>query len=110
METVGKCQLTKKGDFSFVKAFLNQGWVYKNYNNFYEKNNLPCYVPELSRGYGKHIDGVSDYYTYEDFLSIANGDETLAEELFLDVDWQSPETLKEEWDCIIADVSSWINN
>lgn len=63
-----------------------QGLIYKNSEAFNNKKDV-CYVPELN----------NTKYTYDDFISIANGNEDIAKELFNCVDWQSPETLMEEW-------------
>lgn len=45
-----------------------------------------CYVPELS----------DEGYTRQDFLDMMGGQEEFATMLFEMVDWQSPETLKNE--------------
>lgn len=66
-----------------VRGLTDQGMVYKNSKAFYKKLNEVCYVPELSDA----------EYTYEDFLNLANKSEEVAEALFDQVDWQSPEAL-----------------
>ena len=62
-----------------------QGEVYWNLNAFKNKKGV-CYVPELH----------DTKYTYNDFMAITNA-EDVAEELFNCVDWQSPESLFDEW-------------
>lgn len=47
----------------------------------------PCYSPELS----------DSVYTGNDFLELCNCQQDLADELFEGVDWQHPESLKEDW-------------
>lgn len=69
-----------------IKNLTEQGMVYKNSKAFYQKLKEVCYIPELS----------DTRYTYEDFLSLTNGSEEVAEMLFATVDWQSPEVLLEE--------------
>lgn len=53
-----------------------------------EPSRCPCYVPELD-------DAV---YTRNDFMALCNGQEEIAEELFYEVDWQSPTTLISDWE------------
>ena len=48
----------------------------------------PCYVPELD----------DTVYTKKDFLQLCNNQEEIAEELFEQLDWQSPSTLFNEWE------------
>ena len=48
----------------------------------------PCYVPELS----------DTVYTGNDLLSLCNGQEEIAEELFYEMDWPSPSMLINEWE------------
>ena len=79
---VGK--ITKSGEI--LRDFFRQGNVFKD-GEAYAKKQGVCYVPELN-----------DYkYTYNDFLTIANNNEAIADLLFEYVDWQSPETLYDEW-------------
>ena len=55
---------------------------------FHWHRDAPCYVPELS----------DTVYTGNDLLSLCNGQEEIAEELFYEMDWQSPLTLINEWE------------
>ena len=48
----------------------------------------PCYVSELD----------DTVYTKKDFLALCNNQEEIAEELFMQLDWQSPSTLFNEWE------------
>lgn len=72
-------------DGEVERGQTNQGLVYSNPFAYRNKNGV-CYVAELS----------DDKYTYEDFLSIANQSEEIANVLFETVDWQSPGTLYDE--------------
>lgn len=70
-----------------IRGLSAQGEVYKNSKAFYEKSNEVCYLSELN-----------DYkYTYKDFLNLAHGSEEVAEFLFDDVNYQSPEALLEDY-------------
>jgi hypothetical protein len=79
------------------------GYVYKNAYEFENKSDEICYIPE----YGDEDNPREDGFTYQDFLDIAkeaikNYDwnitpEQLAQNLFDDVDWQSPHTLIDDW-------------
>lgn len=69
------------------RGATTQGFVYKNTKAYEDKQGV-CYIPELR----------DETYTYDDFISIANGDEKVARELFDTVDWQSPELLMDEWE------------
>lgn len=62
------------------------GWIYKNPEAFYSDPNVVCYVPELS----------DCTYTGVDFLKMSLGQSEIAEEMFLSVDWQHPETWLDE--------------
>jgi hypothetical protein len=61
------------------------GYCYKDINAFNNKKGV-CYIAELS----------DQEYTYQDFLSMCNGNETLARNIFEDIDWQHPETRLDE--------------
>lgn len=89
-----------------TKDYDGQGFIYKNYKAFFEKSNDICYIPELCESI--NINNETQSYTYQDFLDIAKGTfennnlkgnpEKLAELLFEFVDWQSPETMIDEWE------------
>lgn len=100
METIGKLLEDNKVELEYYI----QGYIYKDFNAFENKTNDICYIPE----YGVDDDNtIEDSYTYQDFLDIAKGvfdsngfegkPEVLAGKLFEFCDWQSPETLVEEW-------------
>jgi hypothetical protein len=72
---------------SVDRDFYGQGRIFKNWRAFYENPDDVCYAPELSDA----------CYTKNDFLSMCVGNAELAEELFLSVDWQHPESLLQEW-------------
>lgn len=67
------------------KGASSQGMIYKSLEAFINKTGV-CYVPELD----------DTEYTYMDFYNLANGNEEIARVLFDMVDWQSPETKKNE--------------
>ena len=70
-----------------VQGF-NKGFIYKNVDNYISGEGV-CYIPEL----------FDTQYTKEDLirLCIEFGFEGDEDALFDDIDWQSPETLLEEW-------------
>ena len=76
-------------DGEIEKGYSEQGMIYKNSKAFYEKLDEICYVPEFNN--------TDEGYKYEDFVRIALNNQSIAEELFDSVDWQSPEVLLEEW-------------
>ena len=61
--------------------------IFKDEDAYKNHKDKPCYVPELS----------DSVYTGNDFLEMCNCQEDLADELFEGVDWQHPESLKEDW-------------
>lgn len=67
------------------KGASAQGMIYKSLEAFINKTGV-CYVPELD----------DTEYTYMDFYTLANGNEKIARVLFDMVDWQSPETKRDE--------------
>lgn len=58
-----------------------QGYVFKDEDAFLNRPEDVCYVPESS----------DDTYTRNDILSLCKGNEKIAEEVFYNVDEQSPE-------------------
>lgn len=87
-ETIGKYVPASKNRSEIIeKEWYGQGVIYKNWKA-YENNPLEvCYIPELS----------NTKYTRKDFVDLCKGNEELARDLFLSVDWQSPGSLLEEW-------------
>ncbi len=86
---VGRCEMDRSGNIiELERGFFRQGWVFKDWDAFYNKPEAPCYVPELS-------DAV---YSSRDFIVLCNGREEMAERLFLELDWQSPSTVLDEWE------------
>lgn len=69
------------------KTWFGQGMIYKNWEAYDSSLDMVCYIPELSDA----------TYTRQDFIDFCRGNEELAKELFLSVDWQHPETLIEDW-------------
>ena len=78
-----------KGEAEAVieRGATEQGYVFKDERAFEKFKKKICYIPELHDG----------GYTRQDFVDMCNGREDFARELFYYVDWQSPETLLEEW-------------
>lgn len=82
------------------RAWIGQGWGYKDYNFDWDKGNPTdiIYIPEY--GYPEPEHGFDEYYGHSknDFIQICGGNEEEAYALFDSVDWQFPETLYDEWD------------
>ena len=88
-DCIGICKVDKDGSIiELQKEFFRQGWIYKDWEAFHNRPDMPCYVPEL-------FDVV---YTRNDLIALCNGQEEIAEELFYQLDWQSPSTLMDEWE------------
>lgn len=88
MIKIGELAIDEDGEISdLVRGYFRQGMVFKDEDAYLHHKDKPCYVPELS----------DSIYTGEDFLGICNGQQDFADELFEEVDWQHPETLKEDW-------------
>lgn len=108
METIGKLLGNNKAELEYYV----QGFIYKDFEAFKTKTDEICYIPEYGVDDEDNIEGS---YTYADFLRMATEwckeDEDcmdylkkegltfhdVAENLFEMVDWQSPETVLEEW-------------
>ena len=72
------------------REYYGQGMIYKNWEAYYDTAHPDqvCYIPELS----------DSLYTRQDFLDICNGQPEIADRIFEEVDWQSPETcLEDQW-------------
>lgn len=94
-ETVGKYIPASSDQPEIIeREYYGQGMIYKNWEAYETDPSAVCYIPELS----------DSKYTREGFLDICNGNEELAKELFLSVDWQHPETVFDEWvrECEVA--------
>ena len=87
----------------------DQGWVYKDYDAwksgagicYISEYGLEDYEEEAERLSGDELvrflkDNTSIGYTRQDLIDLCGGDESLAESLFYDLDWQYPETLLAE--------------
>ncbi len=74
-------------DYIIHREFYRQGMIFKDEDAYKNHKDKPCYSPELS----------DSVYNGNDFLEICNCQEDLAYELFEGVDWQHPESLKEDW-------------
>ena len=77
---------TADTEAAIERDYFQQGWIVKDEEAFLHYPDKVCYVPELS----------DSTYTRNDFLDMCNGQEEFATMLFEMVDWQSPETLKNE--------------
>lgn len=69
------------------REFYEQGYIFKDEEAYVKDFDKVCYIPELS----------DDKYTHKDFLKICNNDEMEAREIFDTVNWQSPQSLYDEW-------------
>lgn len=88
MLKVGELKLDEHENILILnREFYQQGNIFKDEDAYRNRKSEPCYVPELS----------DSVYTGEDFLNICNGQQEFADELFDGVDWQHPESLKEDW-------------
>jgi len=72
-----------------AKAPYGQGFVFKSWKNYYEPEKwyLPAYVSELS----------DEVWTRFKIMWLCDFNEEIADMLFEHVDWQSPDTLFDEW-------------
>ena len=88
-ERIGICKVDQDGNIiELQREFFGQGWVFKDWEAFQNRPDAPCYVPELHNA----------VYTRNDLIALCNGQEEMAEELFDQLDWQSPSTLMDEWE------------
>lgn len=88
-ERVGSCRVDEDGNIvELEREFFSHGYIFKDWDAFYHKPDAPCYVPELD----------DTVYTGADFRKLCGSQEEIAEELFYEVDWQSPSTLLDEWE------------
>lgn len=110
MITIGKLENGK-----VVKEYYGQGFIYKNFDAYENKTQEICYIPEHSGDDDEPLEKHTTY-TYEDFQRLAKtfindnpevADwlnksgytyELIANQLFLDVDWQCPDTLIADWE------------
>lgn len=82
----------------FKPNTLGQGFGYKSTKSWEQLGmDEVCYVPEYGYEEFKNVPSFEDIYSKRDFIDICNGNEGLAQNLYEDVDWQSPETLWYEW-------------
>ena len=86
---IGEIELNPDGTVKRVeKQFYGQGLIIKDEDAYKNHPDKPCYVPELA--------DEDVFYTRNDFLRQANGQEEFSDMLFYSVDWQHPETLFDE--------------
>ena len=86
---IGICIVNGAGDIKELqREYFRQGWIFKDPEAFRDREDAPCYVPELN----------DTVYTKQDFLELCNGQEEIAQELFGQLDWQSPPALFNEWE------------
>lgn len=106
MKIIGK--IHSNGDLE--QHYYNQGFVYKNYDNFIKKNNEICYIPELDKE--MNIKDIEVKYTYNDLYLLCKGFikknnnylikhninlKNLVNSLFEELSWQDPNTLLNDW-------------
>lgn len=103
----------------YVGEYCGSGVIYKDYDAFRTGNGV-CYVPEYDFDNSEQNAGelfefeakeavsedITDNpyittggYTRKNFEEVVEGTTVDAEDLFNNVDWQSPATLLDEWDC-----------
>jgi len=99
---IGKILQSGKVEKEYVELGACFGTIFKDREAFEQKSTQICYMPELTDS-----DDVSEGYSYQDFIDLANGTfenlgvngnaEVFARLLFDSCEWQSPETLIDEW-------------
>lgn len=86
-EVIGTCIQGAAREGSLVsRSWSGQGWIYKNPEAFYHTPTEVCYVPEAP----------DCVYTADDFMELSLGQPEIAEEMFLSVGWEHPETWLDE--------------
>lgn len=83
----GCCESIGGKVYKMRKVMGNQGAYFKSPLSFRAYPDAPCYC-------GENMD---EYWTYNDFMQLAEGNEEIAEDLFCSLEWQHPETLFEEY-------------
>jgi hypothetical protein len=89
---IGSFVKSDDGTYEVKKDWYQQGWVFKDEEAYLQHPDEPCYVPEMTEYSDKEV------YTANDILAICNGQRKFANALFDSLDWQSPESLKDEWE------------
>lgn len=85
---VGECETDRNGRIiRLERECFGQGWIFKDWEAFWNREDAPCYVPELH----------DTAYTKKDIVILCGGQEEIAEKLFYEADWQSPSALLDEW-------------
>ena len=86
--SIGEIEVDMDGTLIDVtRGGTEQGFVYKNKWAFYSRSDDISYIPELG----------DEPYRYQDFLELCEFDE-FAQDVFETVDWQYPETYRDEMD------------
>ena len=106
------------GEYGRFGCYCNDGVIYKDEQAF-ESDNGVCYINEYGfdnedensgplfeflakEAIASGLEGNSyiatDGYTRKDLITLCDGDEGMAKELFDHLDWMSPETLISEWE------------
>lgn len=84
---VGSCKIDKNGILIDIhREYWSQGWIFKDTEAFELSHSLPCYISELS----------DKAYTRKDILALCDNQERIAEKIFYQLDWQTPEALLDE--------------
>lgn len=84
---VGFCRIDKDGKITDIqREYFSQGWIFKDTESFEHFHTIPCYVPEL----------FDIAYTRKDILALCDNQERIAEKIFYQLDWQTPEALLDE--------------
>lgn len=90
-QRVGECELGADGTVKLKIGDMGQGVGFKDYKAYRCYPDKPCYIPEHEAEKDE-----PKYYTYRDFLHIAEGNWEIADHLFDFCDWQYPETALED--------------
>lgn len=80
------------------RDWIGQGWGFKA--DSWENSELDdvIYIPEYGYEFDdeEHKWKIECPYTKQDFIDVCDGNKSDAEDLFYGVDWQFPETLRDE--------------
>ena len=88
MDMIGSITLNQDNTFNYESGSTMQGRVYKSEVAFKYFWDATCYLSE-----SEIESGESEGYSYRDFLELCEGDKTLTQDIFHEVDWQHPSTL-----------------
>jgi hypothetical protein len=78
--------------------YAENGFIYKNEDAFANHPEHVCYVPEYGFDETEYVDEESNNaYTYNDLLSLCDGNKELCKNMFAELSWEFPETWLTEY-------------